>query len=198
MPSCAPPGGVLEDERSRPVAVVSPQRMGWRSFRSLVSRCSQRSGVSEVAERSVVQITGSIPQTKSLLRPALTRQLLDPKLKLCNGALSTVGPMFKGLGLLESLRPMADCDHSRTQTHRVTRCHVALPRNDLLRVIRSGLCGRSNGGISSSGSERLCRSLLNSPIAASFGFLPPNSWQMAQLEQSEQGCEAVALPQSHG
>ncbi len=68
-----------------------------------MSRCSQRSGLSTVAQRGFMQITGSIPQTKSLLRPALTRQLLDPKLKLCNGALSTVGPILKGLRLLKNL-----------------------------------------------------------------------------------------------
>jgi hypothetical protein len=64
---------------------------------------SQRSGLSTVAERSVMQIVRSIPQTGSLLRSVLLQQVLDLKLKLRNGALSTVGPIFKGLRLLESL-----------------------------------------------------------------------------------------------
>ncbi len=50
-----------------------------------------------------MQVTRSMPQTGSLLRSVLLRQLLDLKLKLCNGALATLGPMLKGLGLLESL-----------------------------------------------------------------------------------------------
>jgi hypothetical protein len=68
-----------------------------------MSRCSQRSGLSTVAQRSFMQVAGSIPEAGSLLRSVLLQQLLDLKLKLGNRALSTVGPILKGLRLLENL-----------------------------------------------------------------------------------------------
>ena len=69
---------------------------------SLASRCSQRSSVSAVAQRSFMQIPDSIPEAGNLLRSALPQQMLDLKLKLGNGALATLGPVLKGLRLLES------------------------------------------------------------------------------------------------
>ena len=68
-----------------------------------MSRCSQGSGLSTVAQCSFMQIARSIPEAGSLLRSVLLQQVQDLKLKLGNGALSTVGPMLKGLRLLESL-----------------------------------------------------------------------------------------------
>ena len=68
-----------------------------------MSRCSQRSGLSTVAQRSFMQVAGSIPEAGSLLRSVLLQQLLNLKLKLGNGALSTVGPVLKDLRMLESL-----------------------------------------------------------------------------------------------
>ena len=59
--------------------------------------------MSAVAQRSFMQISGSIPEAGNLLRAVLLRQVLDLKLKLRNGALSAVGPILKGLRLLESL-----------------------------------------------------------------------------------------------
>ena len=50
-----------------------------------------------------MQIMRSIPQTGSLIRSVLLQQLLNLKLKLGNGALSTVGPVLKDLRMLESL-----------------------------------------------------------------------------------------------
>ena len=70
---------------------------------SLASRCSQRSSVSTIAQRSLPQIPGSIPQTGNLLRSVLPQQVPDLKLKLGNGAFATLGPILKGLRLLESL-----------------------------------------------------------------------------------------------
>jgi hypothetical protein len=62
-----------------------------------MSRCSQRSGLSTVAQRSFMQVAGSP------LRSVLPRQLPHLKLKLGYGALSTVGPVLKDLRMLESL-----------------------------------------------------------------------------------------------
>jgi hypothetical protein len=67
-----------------------------------MSRCSQRSGLSTVAQRSFMQVAGSIPEAGSLLRSVLLQQVQDLKLKLGNGALSTVGPILKGLRLLRT------------------------------------------------------------------------------------------------
>jgi hypothetical protein len=50
-----------------------------------------------------MQVAGSIPEASSLLRSVLLQQLLNLKLKLGNGALSTVGPVLKSLRLLENL-----------------------------------------------------------------------------------------------
>ncbi len=50
-----------------------------------------------------MKVMGSKPEAGSLLRSVLLRQLPDFKLKLCNSTLATLGPMLKGLGLLESL-----------------------------------------------------------------------------------------------
>jgi hypothetical protein len=59
--------------------------------------------VSTIAQRSLPQIPGSIPEAGNLLRSVLPQQMLDLKLKLGNGALATLGPSLKGLRLLESL-----------------------------------------------------------------------------------------------
>jgi hypothetical protein len=58
--------------------------------------------MSAVAQRSFMQISGSIPEAGNLLRSVLPQQVLDLKLKLGNGALSTLGPILKGLRLLEN------------------------------------------------------------------------------------------------
>ena len=68
-----------------------------------------------------MQIPDSIPEAGNLLRSALPQQMLDLKLKLGNGALATLGPILKGLRLLESLCRNADCDHLRTKYAR-SRC----------------------------------------------------------------------------
>jgi hypothetical protein len=54
-----------------------------------MSRCSQRSGLSTVAQRSFMQVAGSIPEAGSLLRSVLLQQVQDLKLKLGNGALDS-------------------------------------------------------------------------------------------------------------
>jgi hypothetical protein len=58
--------------------------------------------MSAVAQRSFMQISGSIPEALNLVRSVLLQQVLDLKLKLGNGALSTLGPSLKGLRLLEN------------------------------------------------------------------------------------------------
>jgi hypothetical protein len=50
-----------------------------------------------------MQVAGSIPEAGSLLRSVLLQQVQDLRLKLGNGALSTVGPILKSLRLLENL-----------------------------------------------------------------------------------------------
>jgi hypothetical protein len=67
-----------------------------------------------VAGCRLAQVVGRSAQADGLIHSMMSLQLLDLKLKLCNGTLPPFSPMFKRLRLLEKFWLMAEFNHLHT------------------------------------------------------------------------------------